>query len=85
MVALNIHNIALYIHTIALNIHIVARCSCSGAMTQSHEFEGMVAEAAAEVGRSAAILRHAGAAPDHTLSLSFPEGNYLTNLLVVVH
>jgi 23S rRNA G2069 N7-methylase RlmK/C1962 C5-methylase RlmI len=60
-------------------------CSCSGAMTQSKSFKDVVAEAAAEVGRSATILRSAGAAPDHTISLAFPEGGYLTILVVCVH
>jgi len=59
-------------------------CSCSGAMTQSGEFESIVAEAAVSVGRRMTILRHAGAAPDHTLNPGYPEGKYLTNLLIHV-
>jgi 23S rRNA G2069 N7-methylase RlmK/C1962 C5-methylase RlmI len=60
-------------------------CSCSGAMTQSGEFESMVAEAAVAAGRHITVLRHAGAAPDHTLNPCYPEGAYLTNLLVCAH
>ncbi|GIL48280.1 hypothetical protein Vafri_4927 [Volvox africanus] len=55
-------------------------CSCSGAMTQSGEFVEMVAEASQQVGRQAALLRAAGAAPDHVLNPAYPEGEYLTNL-----
>ena len=60
-------------------------CSCSGAMTQSGEFESVVAEAAVAAGRHMTVLRHAGAAPDHTLNPSYPEGAYLTNVLVCAH
>ncbi|GLI69445.1 hypothetical protein VaNZ11_014057 [Volvox africanus] len=55
-------------------------CSCSGAMTQSGDFVEMVAEASQQVGRQAALLREAGAAPDHVLNPAYPEGEYLTNL-----
>jgi 23S rRNA G2069 N7-methylase RlmK/C1962 C5-methylase RlmI len=60
-------------------------CSCSGAMTQSGEFELVVAEAAITAGRQITVLRRAGAAADHTLNPAYPEGAYLTNVLVCVH
>ncbi|EFJ46677.1 hypothetical protein VOLCADRAFT_81786 [Volvox carteri f. nagariensis] len=55
-------------------------CSCSGAMTQSNEFVGMVVEAAQQVGRQPTLLREAGAAADHVLNPAYPEGEYLTNV-----
>ena len=54
-------------------------------MTQSGEFESVVAEAAVAAGRHMTVLRHAGAAPDHTLNPSYPEGAYLTNVLVCAY
>jgi 23S rRNA G2069 N7-methylase RlmK/C1962 C5-methylase RlmI len=53
-------------------------CSCSGAMTQSGAFPGLVADAAAATGRSAALLAVAGAAPCHARAAGYPEGEYLT-------
>lgn len=43
-----------------------------------------VQAAAKEAGRRIAVLREAGAAMDHTLDPSYPEGRYLTNILVRV-
>jgi 23S rRNA G2069 N7-methylase RlmK/C1962 C5-methylase RlmI len=54
-------------------------------MTQSGEFELVVAEAAITAGRQITVLRRAGAAADHTLNPAYPEGAYLTNVLVCVH
>lgn len=59
-------------------------CSCSGAMSQSGGFVPMLAAAARDAGRRITVLRAAGAAPDHTLDPAYPEGQYLTNVLVRV-
>jgi len=59
-------------------------CSCSGAMTQSGNFEDMVREAGSREGRRITLLRYAGAGADHTLDPNYPEGKYLSNLLVRV-
>ncbi|KFM29068.1 Ribosomal RNA large subunit methyltransferase I [Auxenochlorella protothecoides] len=59
-------------------------CSCSGAMTQSDGFLPMLQDAARLAGRSLTLLRSAGAAPDHPLDPGYPEGRYLTNVLVRV-
>ena len=57
--------------------------SCSGAVTRD-AFEGVVAAAAEASGREARVLRTLEAAPDHPVSLDFPEGRYLKGLLVHV-
>lgn len=59
-------------------------CSCSGAMTQSDEFLPMLQAAAGRAGRKIVVLRYAGASPDHPLNPSYPEGEYLTNVLLNV-
>ncbi|KAL3676192.1 hypothetical protein R1sor_026140 [Riccia sorocarpa] len=59
-------------------------CSCSGAMTQSGQFLSVLLEAARQAGRKLTQLRYAGASPDHTLDVSYPEGAYLTNVLLKV-
>lgn len=61
---------------------LLTTCSCSGAMTQSGDFVPMLLEAAAEAGRSASVVRVAGAAGDHPLNPAFPEGRYLTAVTV---
>lgn len=40
--------------------------------------------AARDAGRRITVLREAGAAPDHTLDPAYPEGHYLTNVLLRV-
>ena len=40
--------------------------------------------AAASVGRRITVLREAGAGADHTLDPAYPEGSYLTNVLLRV-
>jgi 23S rRNA G2069 N7-methylase RlmK/C1962 C5-methylase RlmI len=40
-----------------------------------------VQDAATSVGRRLIQLRYAGAGPDHTLDVAYPEGEYLTNVL----
>eukprot|EP00897_Mesotaenium_endlicherianum_P010303 jgi/Mesen1/9300/ME000060S08735 len=60
-------------------------CSCSGAVAQSPGlFLQILQEAAANAGRKITILRTAGAGMDHPLDPSFPEGSYLTNVLLAV-
>lgn len=59
-------------------------CSCSGAMTQRDEFLPMLQRAANVAGRRITMLRHASAASDHPLDLSYPEGAYLSNVLLQV-
>ena len=44
----------------------------------------VIADAAKSVGRRVALLRHAGASPDHPLDPGYPEGEYLTCLTYVV-
>lgn len=43
-----------------------------------------VQAAARDVGRRITVLRVAGAGPDHTLDPAYPEGQYLTNVLLRV-
>ncbi|KAF9592473.1 hypothetical protein IFM89_015044 [Coptis chinensis] len=73
-------------------------CSCSGAMTQSGMFlrvlqatEIMVflaniflQGAASMAGRKVTVLRQSGAACDHPIDPSYPEGAYLSNFLLRV-
>ena len=40
--------------------------------------------AASAAGRRVTVLREAGASPDHTLNPAYPEGKYLTNVLLHV-
>ncbi|KAF5833136.1 S-adenosyl-L-methionine-dependent methyltransferase [Dunaliella salina] len=64
---------------------LLTTCSCSGAMSQSGEFLPMLAEAAAVAGRATAVLRVAGAAPDHPLHPAYWEGKYLTAASLCVY
>ncbi|RWR88503.1 ribosomal RNA large subunit methyltransferase I isoform X1 [Cinnamomum micranthum f. kanehirae] len=59
-------------------------CSCSGAMTQSGMFLRTLQGAASMAGRNITVLRQAGAACDHPIDPSYPEGAYLTNYLLRV-
>ncbi|MQL90473.1 hypothetical protein Taro_023062 [Colocasia esculenta] len=59
-------------------------CSCSGAMTQSGIFLNILQGAALMAGRKITVLRQAGAACDHPIDPSYPEGAYLTNILLRV-
>ena len=45
----------------------------------------MLQDAALAEGRALTLLRRSGAASDHTIHPSYPEGNYLTAVLAVVH
>jgi 23S rRNA (cytosine1962-C5)-methyltransferase len=51
-------------------------------MTQSGEFPGLVADAAAAAGRSAALLGVSGAAQCHVRAAGYPESNYLTAVML---
>uniref|UniRef100_A0A7N2LLK7 PUA domain-containing protein n=1 Tax=Quercus lobata TaxID=97700 RepID=A0A7N2LLK7_QUELO len=59
-------------------------CSCSGAMTQSGMFLPTLQGAASMAGRKITVLRQAGAACDHPIDPSYPEGAYLSNILLRV-
>ncbi|KAK4756518.1 hypothetical protein SAY87_006645 [Trapa incisa] len=59
-------------------------CSCSGAMTQSGMFPRILQGAALTAGKRVTILRKAGAACDHPIDPSYPEGEYLSNILLRV-
>uniref|UniRef100_A0ACD5V8Y2 Uncharacterized protein n=1 Tax=Avena sativa TaxID=4498 RepID=A0ACD5V8Y2_AVESA len=59
-------------------------CSCSGAMTQSGLFLKTIQGAASMSGRKVTVLRQAGAACDHPIDPSYPEGQYLSNYLLRV-
>ncbi len=60
-------------------------CSCSGAMTQTPgAFRSMLVDAAQEAGVAITLLRYAGAAADHPVHMAYPEGEYLTNVLLRV-
>jgi 23S rRNA (cytosine1962-C5)-methyltransferase len=54
--------------------------SCSGGV-QRELFQKIVAGAATDAGANARVLRHLGAAADHPVILSFPEGEYLKGLM----
>ncbi|CAN6454489.1 unnamed protein product [Victoria cruziana] len=56
----------------------------SGAMTQSGTFLQVLQGAASMAGRRITVLRKAGAAVDHPIDPSYPEGSYLTNYLLRV-
>ena len=63
-------------------------CTCSAAMTQAVAaagFESMLFAAAKIAQRDVAVLRTAGAGPDHPILLSYPEGRYLTAVLLSVN
>lgn len=62
---------------------IVVTCSCSGALPESL-FLKVLAEAAAEAGRDATLLKVTGAGPDHPIALECPETRYLKVAFVLV-
>ncbi|PIN08372.1 23S rRNA (cytosine(1962)-C(5))-methyltransferase [Handroanthus impetiginosus] len=57
-------------------------CSCSGAMTQSGKFLRILQGAASMAGRKITVIREAGAACDHPIDPCYPEGEYLSNVLL---
>lgn len=56
--------------------------SCSGGIGVEL-FHKIVAAAAQDAGVDAVVLQRLGAAPDHPMSLSFPEGEYLKGLVLM--
>jgi 23S rRNA (cytosine1962-C5)-methyltransferase len=58
-------------------------CNCSSALS-STEFSSLVSGQAAAVGKQARILGIYGPASCHPTLASFPEGNYLTAILLAV-
>jgi 23S rRNA (cytosine1962-C5)-methyltransferase len=61
---------------------LLATFSCSGGVS-AELFQSIVAGAAADAGVDAKIIERFGAAADHPVALSFPEGDYLKGLLLV--
>ncbi|XP_017621134.1 uncharacterized protein LOC108465029 isoform X1 [Gossypium arboreum] len=59
-------------------------CSCSGAMTQSGTFLRTLQGAASMAERKITVLRQSGAGCDHPIDPSYPEGAYLSNILLRV-
>jgi 23S rRNA (cytosine1962-C5)-methyltransferase len=59
---------------------LLATFSCSG-LLQPELFGKIVADAALDAGRDGRILSRMSQAPDHVVSLAFPEGSYLKGLL----
>jgi 23S rRNA (cytosine1962-C5)-methyltransferase len=57
--------------------------SCSSHITEAH-LVAVVRDAAASAQRPARILEHRGAGPDHPTLPAFPEGRYLSALLIGV-
>ena len=56
--------------------------SCSGGIS-ADLFHKIVASAGADAGVDAYILERLGGAPDHPMTLAFPEGEYLKGLVVM--
>ena len=56
--------------------------SCSGGIS-ADLFHKIVASAGADAGLDGYIVERLGAAPDHPMTLAFPEGEYLKGLVVV--
>jgi len=61
---------------------LLATFSCSGGVSPEL-FQSIVAGAAVDAGVEAKILERFGAAADHPVALSFPEGDYLKGLLLI--
>lgn len=59
-------------------------CTCSAAMTQSGEFRRVIADAAKLARKDVTILSTTNAAGDHPVHLGYPEGEYLTALLLQI-
>jgi len=60
-------------------------CTCSGAMTQTRDaFIRMLKDAANEAGRRITVIESHHAGRDHLVRLSYPEGQYLTAVLLAV-
>ena len=72
------------LHRMLCNSNRVDPPHISGAMTQSDTFLDVVCGALNAAGRRAAVVRVAGAGPDHVLDPFYPEGRYLTNVTLVL-
>ena len=57
--------------------------SCSGAMTPEL-FRKVVGDACRDARREAYLLKELSQAPDHPITLNFPEGHYLTGLVLLL-
>ncbi len=62
---------------------VVCTCSCSGLVSEE-TFLDVVRAAALDLGRETRVLHVGGAAPDHPVALSFPEGRYLKCVVLAV-
>ena len=62
---------------------VLVTCSCSASMSD-HALEGVVAAAGVDAGREIQILQRRGQGPDHPVVPGFPEGQYLTCLILRV-
>ncbi len=60
---------------------LLATFSCSGGVA-AELFQSIVAGAALDAGVEARVIERFGAAADHPVALSFPEGEYLKGLLI---
>ena len=56
--------------------------SCSGGIS-ADLFHKIVASAGADAGVDGFVLERLGGAPDHPMTLEFPEGEYLKGLVVM--
>jgi 23S rRNA (cytosine1962-C5)-methyltransferase len=61
---------------------LLATFSCSGGVS-TELFQSIVAGAALDAGVEAKIIERFGAAADHPVALTFPEGDYLKGLLLI--
>jgi 23S rRNA (cytosine1962-C5)-methyltransferase len=62
---------------------LLVSCSCSHALGMT-EMKKAFRRIALEIGRELRVLEIQGASPDHTRSLAFPEGDYLTAFFIAV-
>jgi 23S rRNA (cytosine1962-C5)-methyltransferase len=60
---------------------VLISCSCSASMAD-YALESAVVAAAGDAGREVQILERRGQGPDHPVAPSFPEGRYLTCLVL---
>ncbi len=59
---------------------LLATFSCSG-LVDANLFQKVIFGAALDTGRDLRILEHMSQAPDHPVSITFPEGSYLCGLI----
>ncbi len=63
---------------------VLVTCSCSGRVSRG-DFLNMLAEVARRTGRNLTVLESRGAAPDHPISVSCPETDYLKCMICQVN